>query len=266
MTTPGAPHAAPHPVIVVLAGPGDATDIFVNYLRARHPGVTVIMEGAQSRVTLARRRARRQGWVTVIGQVLFVVVAMPLLRRQGRQRRAQILRETGLDASPCRLDHHVTSINDQATVALLHDAQPAVVVVSGTRIISRKVLDSIECPVINVHAGITPQYRGVHGGYWALVESHPELVGTTVHLVDPGIDTGGVLARAYFEPTPGDSIATYPYLHLAAGLPALAEQVALVLGGGRPTPVPDDPDAVSRLFSHPALWAYLWNRVTRGIR
>ena len=60
--------------------------------------------------------------------------------------------------------------------------------VNGTRIISSRVLDSIGCPIINTHAGITPRYRGVHGGYWALAEGHPEEVGTTVHLVDKGIE------------------------------------------------------------------------------
>ncbi len=53
-----------------------------------------------------------------------------------------------------------------------------------------------------MHAGITLRYRGVHGGYWALAEQHPEWVGTTVHLVDPGIDTGGILAQSTFERVP----------------------------------------------------------------
>ena len=42
-----------------------------------------------------------------------------------------------------------------------------------------------------MHAGITPQYRGVHGGYWAVVNNDPEHCGVTIHFVDKGIDTGG---------------------------------------------------------------------------
>jgi methionyl-tRNA formyltransferase len=83
-------------------------------------------------------------------------------------------------------------------------------------------------------------------------------VGTTVHLVDPGIDTGGVLARAYFATTAADTIATYPYLHLAAGLPLLTDQVQRVLNGGALEPVGDDPAVEgSRLYLHPTLWGYL---------
>ena len=165
---------------------------------------------------------------------------------------------------------------------MLRDLAPTVVVVLGTRIISPAVLAAVDCPFVNTHAGITPRYRGMHGGYWALTEGRPDLVGTTVHLVDAGIDTGAVLARTYFAPGPQDSIATYPYLHLASGLPALAEQVArLVAGGGaEPTsqaPVPpssatsDAPGLApvpgeSRLWWHPTLWGYLARRWRSGVR
>ena len=105
------------------------------------------------------------------------------------------------------------------------------VVVHGTRIISARVLQAMACPVVNMHAGITPRYRGVHGGYWALAEGHPEWVGTTVHLVDPGVDTGGILAQATFEVSDEDTIATYPDLHLVHGLALLGAQIDKVMSG-----------------------------------
>jgi folate-dependent phosphoribosylglycinamide formyltransferase PurN len=37
----------------------------------------------------------------------------------------------------------------------------------------------------------------VHGGYWALAENNPQLVGTTVHFVDTGIDTGEVIEQSF---------------------------------------------------------------------
>ena len=101
------------------------------------------------------------------------------------------------------------------------EAEPDLVVVHGTRIIAERVLREIAVPVVNVHAGITPRYRGVHGGYWAFADGRPELAGTTVHLVDAGIDTGGILGQTTFERGQDDTIATYPLLHLACGLPVL---------------------------------------------
>ena len=139
-------------------------------------------------------------------------------------------------------------------------------VVNGTRIISSAVLESVDCPFINTHAGITPLYRGVHGGYWALVSGRPEEVGTTVHLIDQGIDTGAVLARVYFDTAPSDSIATYPYLHLAAGLPALASQIDRALKGEEPLVVEETIREGSHLFTHPTLWGYLREWLVRGVR
>ncbi len=252
---------------MLLAGPGDVSDIVANHLRTKVPDLVVVMEGGQSRVTLARRRARRMGWVTVAGQILFMGAAMPLLRRAGRPRRQEILAAHGLDATPVTPDHRVPSVNAAAARVLLQQLAPRLVVVNGTRIISGEVLDAVACPFVNIHTGITPRYRGVHGGYWALAEGRPDLVGTTVHLVDTGIDTGGVLTQVNFVPTGADSIATYPYLHLAAVLDPLADLLERFDAGEALIPVPAEPtQGPSKFHTHPTLWSYAAFRARRGVR
>jgi folate-dependent phosphoribosylglycinamide formyltransferase PurN len=101
-----------------------------------------------------------------------------------------------------------------------------------------------------------------------VAEGRPDLVGTTVHIVDAGIDTGAVLAQTRFAITPRDSIASYPYLHLAHGLEVLTDRVDEILAGrvqsrGEVEAIDAGP---SRLRWHPTLWGYLWKRVTRGAR
>jgi folate-dependent phosphoribosylglycinamide formyltransferase PurN len=253
--------------VVLLAGPGDTTDIVANWLDEHICHATLVTEEPQSRVQLTRRRAKRIGPAKTLGQVAFVATAMPALRIRGRLRKTQIFAESSLNNTARPPDFRVDSVNSPETVELLAQLKPHVVVVNGTRIISSRVLDSIDCPVINTHAGLTPRYRGVHGGYWALAGGHPEEVGTTVHLVDSGIDTGRVLARARFDTSPADSIVTYPYLHLAAGLPLLVDSVRAVLDGQQLAPIDDDsPRVDSRLFTHPTLWGYLRLWATRGVR
>jgi hypothetical protein len=253
--------------VVLLAGPGDTTDIVANWLDQHISPVTVVTEEPQSRIQLARRRIKRIGWVRTLGQVAFVVIALPVLRVRGHLRRSQILSDSNLNDTARPPDFRVVSVNSPETIELLALLKPDVVVVNGTRIISSRVLDSISCPVINTHAGLTPGYRGVHGGYWALAEGRPDEVGTTVHLVDSGIDTGRVLARARFDTSPGDTIATYPYLHLAAGLPPLNDALRAVLNGQELTPIDESSTSMdSRLFTHPTLWGYLRLRATKGVR
>lgn len=253
--------------IVLLAGPGDATHIVFHELDRRWPGVIAVVEEPASRVTMARRRAGRIGWPQVVGQILFVALAMPILARLGRRRVEDIISAAGFDVSPPAGPYRVASMNAPEARELLRRLRPAVAVVNGTRILSADTLAVLDCPVLNTHAGITPRYRGVHGGYWALAEGRGDLVGTTVHLVDPGIDTGGVLAQAVFSPGPEDSMATYPYLHLVAGVPALVEQVERLARGEDPIEIPPiDQGGASRLRYHPTLWGYLWRRIARGVR
>ena len=228
--------------------------------------VVVVVEPHPSTVGMLRRRIRRLGLPTVIGQVLFLALAAPILRSQGRRRVAEIVADHDLRIEAFTMPvRHVPSVNDPSVSSLLREARPAVVVVTGTRILDRTTLASTEAPFLNLHAGITPAYRGAHGGYWALVDGAPALVGTTIHLIDPGIDTGPVVDQVPFAVTASDTFATYPYLHVAAGLPSLIAATRMAIAG-EVRRMADPPNLPSRLRSHPTIWSYVWNRLRHGVR
>lgn len=226
----------------------------------------VILEDPLPRRRIAVRRARRLGVAAAIGQTLFALLVVPQLRRRGRPRADRIMAEFRLDASPIPGEvHRVHTLNCREARDLLRWIDPSVVVISGTRIIGKKTLRSVDAVFLNMHAGITPLYRGVHGGYWALAEGRDDLVGTTVHVVDEGIDTGRVVGQATFGVSPEDNFATYPLLHLAAGLPILMEAVSKGIAGEL-IPLSDPPPLPSRLRYHPTVWGYAATRIARGIR
>lgn len=261
-----APQASATLKIVILAGPGESTDILFHYLDERFGIQRIIVEEPIGQRQLLRRRVEKLGWRTVVGQVLFkLLIAKPLAQRS-QVRQAAIRQQFGLRPAPlpaARLTK-VSSVNSPECMALLQQLQPDVVVVNGTRIIAKKVLTSVTCPFINTHAGITPLYRGVHGGYWALASSDPAHCGVSVHLVDAGIDTGGILYQTLIEPTAEDNFTTYPLLQLAAGLPLLAQAVRAALAGT--LSLQPAPAGTSRLWSHPTLGEYLANRRRTGTR
>lgn len=252
--------------LVILAGPGESTDILFHYLNQRFGVHRMIVEEPVSQRQLLRRRAEKLGWAKVVGQILFKVLVAGPLGRRSRGRQAAIRAAQGLQAAPVPASYlsQVPSVNSPECIALLQELQPDVVVVNGTRIIAKKVLTSVPCPFLNTHAGITPLYRGVHGGYWALANRDAAHCGVSVHLVDAGIDTGGILYQALIHPTAADNFTTYPLLQLAAGLPLLAQAVQDALAGNlRRQPAPEGP---SRLWSHPTLGEYRRNRRLTGTR
>ena len=146
---------------------------------------------------------------------------------------------------------------------MLRHLRADVVVLSGTRIISSAVLRGTRATFLNMHAGITPLYRGMHGAYWALVNGDVMNCGVTVHLVDDGIDTGGILEQARIVPTVHDTFATYPRLQLAVGLPLLKKAINDVRAG-RAEAKPSPPGE-SRLWTHPTLLEYLVNSRRSGV-
>lgn len=252
--------------MVLLCTDCDASRIVYHHLRQHFPDVAVVVEDPVARAQVLRRRLRRLGAWTVLGQALFLTLVVPVLRRTGQARIAEIKRRFSLDDGPFGPVHRIRSVNDADARAVVDGLGPAVIVVCGTRIISADTLGSFHAPVVNYHAGITPAYRGVHGGYWALVEGRPDLAGSTVHVVDEGIDTGGILAQRTIEVTPRDSFATYPYLHVAAALPALASVVQLAASGEPLVVREEGSDLPSKLRSHPTIWAWARHAVRDGVR
>ena len=252
--------------VVLLCGDDPVSRIVYHALAGSVSLAGVVVEDRVPRTTLARRRLRTLGLPTLTGQVLFSTLLLPVLRRRAAARIAAIKGEHGLDDGPISGDvTRVRSVNSLEARDALKALAPDVVVVNGTRIIEPETLQVCSATFLNMHAGITPLYRGVHGGYWALAERRPELTGTTVHLVSRGIDTGRVVGQATFRPGAEDSFATYPYLHAGCGLPILLDAVRKAAEGTLKT-ARNPKRLSSRLRSHPTLWGYLARRAIHRVR
>lgn len=228
----------------------------------RLDAILVEPRNGKGKLQLLRRRAKRFGWSTVVGQTVFMVYAA-VQRRVSKPRILQIYRKAGLDSTPAERIVRVPSANDQQTIELLRRLAPKVVVVNGTRILSKEVLGSVPAVFINTHSGITPKYRGVCGGYWAIANGDHQNAGVTVHLVDQGIDTGSVLYQAVIQIEGSDNYSTYPALQLVAGIPLLLKAVDDALSERL---VPRVVDLPSRIHSHPTVWQYLRSRWRHGAR
>ncbi len=156
--------------------------------------------GFGARFRLLWKRKKRLGIFKLIDQVLYLMVRsllsfcgfypsiFPSLEKREKERI-----EKELDFL------RVRSVNDPLVFEFIRDRRPELVIVSGTSILSRELIELVKVPIINYHAGITPEYRGVYGAFWALLEGEPHLVGSTIHLIDPGIDTGAILRQASIE-------------------------------------------------------------------
>jgi len=70
-------------------------------------------------------------------------------------------------------------------------------IVYGSSYIKGELADFlIKQKAINIHAGLSPYYKGSGCNFWALYDDNPNLVGATIHLLSKQIDGGPILYHA----------------------------------------------------------------------
>lgn len=99
----------------------------------------------------------------------------------------------------------VDSINNEKCLEFVSSFEVDYVIVMGTSIIKRELLKEIEGKAINIHGGYLPNYKGNHCIYFAMYNGDYEKVGSTIHFVDAGVDTGLIIKRVTTKVKPGDS-------------------------------------------------------------
>lgn len=251
-------------VALVLSDSAHSRALY-HYLRQKVEVVGVAVDNPVSAKKLLERRMRRLGRKVALSQLAFRVAIQAPLSKLGASRRSQLLQQAQLCVEP--IDHPATvrghSVNSEAVRQALGTWEPELIVLHGTRIVGQKTLRCVAAPWLNLHAGITPRYRGVHGGWWALAEQAVEDFGATVHVVDEGVDTGAVLAQERITPEPGDHFGTYPTLQFVAALKALNK----VLDAGLPlNPLPRHDVENSKLRFHPTVGEYVRAWWLHGVR
>ena len=98
--------------------------------------------------------------------------------------------------------------NGASTEGLIRDAAPDVIVVSGAPILRANIFGLSLRGTVNLHFGVSPDYRGMHTLVVPWQQMDYDHLGATLHTVDQGIDSGPVLFRVYPAMTPTDDLVT----------------------------------------------------------
>jgi len=248
--------------LVVLTGESSHSHIVVNSLNEIAEVYDIRIENDFQRMN--EGRLKRYGLIKGVGQKLFIKFKKRLKDRS-QQRINEIKEQFNLVDTRTSPDLKIPDIQDDRLLKTIQSLQPDMVVLNCVSIIPPYILDAVEVPIVNMHGGITPLYRGVFGGYWALRDGNEHLIGSTVHIVDAGIDTGEILKHVYFTVTPDDNFCTYNVLHLAYALKRLHEVIDYYTEHQQ-LPDPIKTELPSKLRSHPTIYGYLFYRIFKGIK
>lgn len=99
-------------------------------------------------------------------------------------------------------------INSVDFRAKLNDLSPSCIALYSVSIIRDELITQFKGRLFNVHAGLSPYYRGTATNIWPIINHEPEYIGMTIHHIDHGIDSGGLIIQGRPELEPADNTHT----------------------------------------------------------
>jgi methionyl-tRNA formyltransferase len=155
-------------------------------------------------------------------------------------------------------------LGDESALEALRGLQPDLLVLVGSDIVPRPVLEIPRLGTINPHYGLLPAYRGMNVTEWSLYAGDP--IGVTVHMVDPGIDTGDILLREEIPVERGDTLPTLRAKHQEVAARLLVD-AALALKDGTAERIPQRMEDGRQYYRmHPALRQVVERRLSTTAR
>lgn len=155
-----------------------------------------------------KNRIRKRGFLWGINHVVFLIY-MKIIGWFSREFKAE------LDNGSLKVEN----TNDFNIEEFIRKENISVIVICTNRIISKKFISNCkDIPIYNIHVGYLPNYRGVYGGFWALYNGEIDKVGVTVHLVEAGIDTGGIVFKDTLSKIGNSGFLNLPILQIKKAL------------------------------------------------
>lgn len=131
---------------------------------------------------------KSNGWINAKG--------MKIIRKIHRIRLAKKLRPSFYEGTAVKKHHFPSAeVNSPEGIQLIRSLEPDILFTSWAPILKEAVLEIPKLAAINVHFGISPEFRGNDTLFWALYYRHYEKVGGILHYLNKGVDTGNILAE-----------------------------------------------------------------------
>jgi methionyl-tRNA formyltransferase len=102
------------------------------------------------------------------------------------------------------LVRYVDGINTDAGRDAVRATSPDLLLIYGTGIVGQRVLEMARHDALNLHTGMSPDYRGADCAFWPLYNQDFHLVGATVHECTTRVDGGEIYERAPAPPRSED--------------------------------------------------------------
>lgn len=221
--------------VMLLTGDGIEHRYVARCLSADFPDIRILAEHPRTHGSNPVKRIRR--WMAKGPGCVADKILRECFRRviaDGTRRTSDLMTILGADhdlEQPVPGTEFVANINHGRVRDVAREMRPDLALVYGTGLVRGSTLEVFDCPVLNLHTGLSPYYRGVACHYWPLIDGRPDRMGVTVHDCVKQLDAGDILATRTVPPRPGDTIHTVFARQVVAGASLYAEVAGHSLAG-----------------------------------
>ena len=188
----------------------------VNYLTDRKEVTAKVIEKAtfpsssKEKMAIRKGLVKRFGLVKTMNKLLYNKYRSYFLDKKNG---GVIKRELFPEVSDAAYTKHVPTmevenINEGKCIEFISEQNPDIIAVCGTTVLKPEVFRLAKRGTINIHCGVTPEYRSADPTFWALYNEEPDKVGVTIHFIDEGIDTGPIIYQKAVGVAKDDTLAT----------------------------------------------------------
>ena len=180
--------------IVLITGPGLNHRYFINRLNREFPIECVFIEEVTYPEFAANSQEHQEAWEWFF------------------QRRKEYEHNTFADSElwtcknlPTIIPVATGEINSTDTLKSLQSQQPDIIILFGSSLIGRELMESFPNRIINLHIGLSGEYRGSSANFWPIYDGRLDCMGATLLKINAGIDTGEVLEQGTITIEEGDT-------------------------------------------------------------
>jgi len=214
------------PKIALIAGPGLNHRYFINRLNREFRIECVLIEEVTYPDFVSNSREYQEAWEWFFK------------RRREYEENTFSDSETWTRKNQPRIISVPTGeLNSTKTLKALEAEQPEIIILFGSSLVGRKMMSRFPNQIINLHIGISGQYRGSSCNFWPIYDERLDHLGATILTINDGIDTGQILAQATIEIEEGDTEQSLMGKILILGT-GLTIQVVHQWFDGKCTPLP----------------------------
>ncbi|MEK6972539.1 MAG: formyl transferase [archaeon] len=127
-------------------------------------------------------------------------------------------------------------INNKENVNFIKEINPTVIAIFSTSLIKDELITLFPKQLINLHAGLSPYYRGSGTNIYPFYNKELEFVGMTIHYLNTGIDSGDIILQGRPKFSINDNTHTIGCKNVILGTELMAKVIKKYLQERSPLP------------------------------